>query len=1199
MSSVRFTEEQQKVIDTRQRNLLVSAAAGSGKTAVLVERIIQMLMDPVAPTPINNLLVVTFTNAAASEMRERIGQALYKAIELDPSNTYLQQQLTLLPSAMIMTLHAFCLTVIKNHFYRIDLDPGFKIGDEAELLLMKQEVLEEVLEALYEEKDPGFFNLVEAYARGKSDDALESLVMSIYRMSRSHPRPSEWLAESLAELKFVSLDQWYKSMYIKFMLEKIDYTVKDLIGQCNKTFDLIEEDERLMPMAETIRVYLEHLLALEELKNDPEALFAYLTRIELPRAKSAKRGTDPELVEPVKQNRDLIKDRINELIDKYGHQYDQQFLNQMEISYAHMATLVKVVELFTEAFSIKKLSQYILDFNDIEHYALKILLDEEGKPSEVASFYQDQFNEVLVDEYQDSNLVQETLVTSVSRVVQGNPNIFMVGDMKQSIYKFRLAKPELFADKYANYTYEDGPYQKIELHKNFRSREEVITMTNYLFWQLMSQNIGDVTYDQNAALHKGARYEGESEDYRTEILLIEKEAESMPSIELEAMHIAVRIEKLVHQPRPMMIFDKDQGINRQITYKDIVILLRTMSGWSETFVAVLKAYGIPVISNTSTGYFDTIEIQTMLNFLRLVDNPKQDIPLLAVLRSPVYDLTGDELVTLRMADTKVDFHSAMMLYHDSLLGETALGNKLEKFVDQLDGWRKLKNELGIYELTKRILYDTGYDDYIALMPGGLQRTSNMKMFMDLVYKYEQSSYKGLYHFLQYMENMHRQSVDYGEARLDQDSKNQVTIMSIHGSKGLEYPVVFVGGLSKQFNKMDLKQSVLLHQDYGFGTDHVLIDDRQIITSPTKQVIKDVMERELKSEELRILYVALTRAREKLILVATVKDIPKQLEKWHKSVGVKDIALPRHTVEKANTYLDWLMCSTIRHPSMAKLLKEIGINQMTSFDLGEVQPCLEVKVLSDIEPISMKDKDEEQQEDFNLEMEALKKRMSWTYEHQALEALHLSQSVSELKRMEMEESVYVGYQVSKPELRPLFVTGEQALTGAEKGTVFHKVMDHVNFEHNLTGQDCQDMIIKLVEQKVITQKEAMTINHKGIIGFIESDLGLRIQAAAMTGDVYKEQPFVMGIKASEIAEVKTEDYVMIQGVVDLYFQEEDDLVIVDYKTDYMKDINEADLVERYKSQMKYYKRALEQNLNKKVKEVYLYAVGVQKVIPVEL
>lgn len=1215
MSAIRFTKDQQKVIDTHNRNILVSAAAGSGKTAVLVERIIQMIMDETNDVTIDRLLVVTFTNAAASEMRERIGEALYKAIELHPESDHLRTQLTLLPSASIMTLHAFCLQVIRNYFYEIDLDPSFRIGDETELVLLRQEVLEEVLEDFYSEGTDSFKAFVDAYGRGKTDHAIEGLILDLYTMSMSHPQPEQWLQDCLEHLNIATEDEWYDSIYAKAMSQEIYGIVTTLRDYLTKGFDLITEDPGLEPMGITLTGYREILEHLESIEDTPE-LFSEISAVELQRAKSAKRGTDKSLVEPVRDVITTVKDGIKGLKDQFGITVNEAFIDRLQISHGHMTTLVEVINGFRDSYNGSKRMRNLIDFNDIEHFALEILTDET-----IADRYRQQFDEIMVDEYQDSNLVQETLVEGVSRVAEGKPNIFMVGDMKQSIYKFRLAKPELFAHKYDTYTLEESPYQKIELHQNFRSRAQVLDFTNYVFRQVMSREIGDVTYDDHAALYRGAKYNIETSQYGTRLVMMDSSGYGgLTNQEIEAEQVAKEIEQILTMEPPLMVYDKAMGTERKVMYKDIAVLLRTMSGWSETFVDILGDHSIPVKSHTATGYFDAVEIQTILSALTIIDNPKQDIPLLAVMRSPMFGFTGDELVTIRMTARDMDFHSALMAFYNSILGESEIELKVSAFVETLERWRRLEKEVTLYELTQAILTETAYYDYVSLMVGGPQRQANLDMFLDQVYKYEKSSYRGLFDFIRYMAHIKKQSIDYGMAELLETSTNQVTVMSIHKSKGLEFPVVIVAGLNKSFNRMDLNRAVLMHQDMGFGTDTIIPDDRIKYPSPIRKVLRNKMDIEMKSEELRILYVALTRAREKLILVGTVKDSDKYLSKWCKALGESGTSINQYMVRDGSSYLDYLTMALVRHKEMAQHYNHLGFDYTAPIELSDMAPEVEVAVfgvasddeallestgveamegqasfgLDDAEyQINAGGGDTENGEEIDLNEKVYDlSKLTWVYEHEASTKKHVSQSVSDLKKAVLEDLPYIGPVLEEVSYKPLFVTGERPLTGAQKGTAFHKAMDKLDLTQTYAIEDLKRFLASLVALKILTEKEVASIYPGSIDSFMKSDLGNRARKAALEGRLHQEKPFVMGVEEEGI-----EGYMMIQGVIDLYFEEEGDLVLVDYKTDYMKDVDESVLVERYASQMGYYKQALEQSTGKRVKEIQLYSVGLKRAVEV--
>jgi len=1203
MSEVRFTEQQSKVITTHGRNLLVSAAAGSGKTAVLVERIIRMITDKVKPVSIESLLVVTFTNAAASEMRERVGNALYSEIENDPKNLYLQQQLTLLPSANIMTLHAFCLQVIKNYFYKINLDPSFKIGDEIELTLMQGEVLGDVVETFYTEGDLGYLDFIESYAPGKSDKAVDSLVLSVYKLSRSHPMPAKWLESSMDLLDIKNLDEWDESIYVTYMMEEIFEQIKDLKLLSREAAKIIETDIRLKPMMETLIIYDTYLRDLESIKDNRVNVFEILSNLDYPRAKSAKRGTEAEVSEPVKILIGRIKDQLKALQNQYGFDYDDAFIKMTAISYGHMKTLASIIQAFSEAYQAKKAEKNIIDFNDIEHFALDILREDRGKPSEVAKIYSERFVEIMVDEYQDSNLVQETLIQSVSRITDGKPNIFMVGDMKQSIYKFRLARPELFSEKYDTYTTEDSLYQKIELHQNFRSRKQILDMTNYLFTQLMSKKIGDVRYDASAALNLGADYRIKSDVYGTEVLLIEREGfVGLTTRQIEAQAVAIEIQRLMAMDPPMMIYDGQEKTERQLAYKDIVILMRTMTGWSEAFAQTFSDYGIPVASRLATGYFDTIEIKTLLNLLRIIDNPKQDIPLLAVLRSPMFGFKGDDLVTIRLTDSEVDFHSALTIYYNSIIGNTPLDQKVVKFQGMLQHWRQVKNSLSIYGLVQQIFEDTGYYDYVTMMLGGPKRQANLDMFLDQVHRFEQTSFKGLFNFIRYMAHMKKYSIDQGEALLHDEQGNQVTIMSIHGSKGLEYPVVILPALGKLFNKSDVKQSVLIHQEFGFGTDTILSEERIKIQSPIKEVLKSKMDQELKSEELRILYVAFTRAREKLILIGSAKNIDKQIEKWSKALSIESLHLGYLTVKSCQNYLDWIMLALMRHSQAKDLYTNTGIEYLGKVALQSIEPEVTIykKTYLDYQrnPAKLKEftsESKKKKTELDLNFES---KMAWTYTYDTLTKMDISQSVSEIKRLE-EETYSKLPTREKTSIRPVFIAGEQPMTGAERGQAYHKVMYHLDFLSQMEEYTIVEKIEALCQNQVITDREAKSILPKSIKAFLDSDLGKRAKNAASRGQLIKEKPFVIGVELEIEEGVVTTEYRMVQGVIDLFFEEEEGLVIVDYKTDHISKGTIDTLKKRYSTQMRYYKRALEQGTGKKVKAIYLYALGISETVEIKI
>ena len=1199
MSKVRYTPDQQKVINVRNRNVLVSAAAGSGKTAVLVERIITMITKDQPPMDVDELLVVTFTNAAAAEMKERIAEALYEKIEENPTDHRLTEQLTKLPGAHIMTLHAFCLRVIKEHFFEIDLDPSFNIGDEVTLNLMRSEVMEEVIESFYKKEDSDFIDFVEAYAPGKKDDQIEGMVMDLFRMSMAQADPTKWLQGLIQQMTFENLEAFYNSDYVAIGVENIKAQLTNVKHMCTRSYELISMDPLIAPVGETIAYYYDQVEQLMDIVQQPKQLIEGVGSIDFIRAKSPKKGADPDLATQVKNLRDAIKKSLQDLATTYANPYDETFLGQMAISRNHMASLVELVLAFYEAYQKAKADELLIDFNDIEHFALNILSMDEGR---IGDTYKKKFREILVDEYQDSNMVQETLINLVSRVKHNEPNIFMVGDVKQSIYKFRMAKPELFIQKYDDYTLEESPYQKIELHKNFRSRRQILDTTNFLFQQIMTREMGDVVYDDHASLHLGASYD-EGDHYGTEVILCDRsESGQMDATTFEAHHVARHILSMLKGDQCPMIYDKSLGTKRKADYQDIVILMRSMASTAPAFLQIFGDYGIPVKSNTTTGYFETMEVKTLMNLLAIVDNPKQDIALISILHSPIFEFTPDELAKVRNANDKVDLHTALVLFEAGGLTNEGLEAKVSNFLETIRKYREIRHDMSLVEFVDFLLQDTNFKDMVGLMPGGPQRVSNLEMFMSLVVTYEGHKYRSLTQFLLYMGTLKQRSVDYGEAPMNDGGKSQVTIMSIHGSKGLEFPIVYVAGMGKAFNTMDLKQKIMVHQQYGIGTDCILTKERLQINMPTKLMIRQVLEREMKAEEMRILYVALTRAREKLILVGSVRSLEKSMENWNMHAYEEALVYSPMVAGSASNYLDWLMMALSRHRSMNPLYETYGLNCNLHYGVNELPVEIVVESRGSLEELDpnqisleeVKGIDEENESDENLD--ALFADFNWIYPHKKILNLTASQSVSELKRQAMEEDETVHYTGPEREPTPTvpeFLMDEVPLTGAMKGTIFHKVMDKLDFGKKYSASDIDAFLIQLVEEGILTERETRTVYSPSVSAFTSLPIYERVMEAQALRCLYKEQPFVMGLPVEGADDLG--DMAMVQGVIDLFFEEEDGLVLIDYKTDYMKDVADQVLIDRYKEQMKHYGQAIYQMKGKEVKEIYLYAVAVRKLI----
>ena len=883
---VKWTEEQQKVISLRDRNILVSAAAGSGKTAVLVERILSKITDPEAPVDIDRLLIMTFTRAAAGEMKERISSAIESALYEDPDNEHLQRQSTLLHTAQITTIDGFCAYIIRNYFHLIGLDPGYRTADEGELKLLREDVTGKLLEDYYSEKQEKYEKFVECFASGKDDEALGGMIQKLYEMAMSNPFPEEWLDACLDDYKIETTEELRETKCIKLLW-------KAAVDELETAEHLAREARKLCDAPDGPNLYGEaldsDLLFIRKLKKTAEERdynvlaqllekpsFARLSGKKMPEADEQKK-------QRIKELREEEKEILRELGQKYFQGTEEEILDMLKCSREPLEMLVELTRQFAERFSKAKREKNILDFTDMEHFALKILMKKEDgqmQMSQAAIELSEKYEEVLVDEYQDSNLVQELLTTAVSGWVNQRKNIFMVGDVKQSIYRFRLARPELFMEKYKSYSVEDGEEQRIDLHKNFRSRAQVLESVNFIFRQIMGEDLGGIAYDEDAALYPGADFPagGSREFVKTEVLLVEKdgaeleeEAGDQNAQELEALAIAQRIQGMVGREE---IVDKKTGKYRPVEYGDIVILLRSAYGWSETFREVLASQGIPVYCTSRTGYFSALEIITVLNYLKVCDNPLQDIPLTVVLRSPMVGCTSQELAQIRVLYPQGLLWDSVEQYVKSReegydAAEKPLMEKLQRFLELLEKVRNMATYTPVHQLILFILKETGYGNYARALPGGEQRYANLSMLVEKAMAYEKTSYRGLFNFVRYIEQLQAYEVDYGEVNLAGAGSTAVEIMTIHKSKGLEFPVVFAAGMGKQFNFQDLNARLLIHPELGLGTDAILPEKRIIASSLNKQMVRRELLKESLGEELRVLYVAMTRAKEKLILTGSL------------------------------------------------------------------------------------------------------------------------------------------------------------------------------------------------------------------------------------------------------------------------------------------------------------------------------------------
>ncbi len=1191
---IHWSPEQRQVIEHRGSNLLVSAAAGSGKTAVLVERIIRMILDEDHPVDIDRLLVVTFTNAAAAEMRERISAAIEHALREAPDSFHLQRQQTLIHNAKIMTMHSFCLYVIRNQFHRIDLEPGFRIADEVEIRLLQEDVLKQVLNDYYGgvyEKElhmEQFLAFAECYAPGKNDQALREMILNLYEYAMSYPWPGEWLMHAVDVYKCADAD----SDWMRELTDYLNIRLEDIHMQLEEALDLCREADGPFMYEDTVASEVSQWRKQKGCETFAD-LYHWQKGLVFGRLKAA-RGYEGSAAkqQAVKDIRDQAKKELADFRRLFFYEEPEAQLEHLHQAAVHVETLVSLTLKFMQVFEQKKREKNLLDFHDQEHLALQILIDSGTKePTEVAKEYQQQFVEIMVDEYQDSNHVQETLVQAVSR---DHRNIFMVGDVKQSIYRFRLARPELFIEKYDSYKQgtceieeekepelSDGC--RIDLHQNFRSREQVTGFINDIFAGIMGRDLGNVEYDEKAALYPGADYpEGQYEDYQPELILVEEEDAKEDKLVLEARAAAQKIREMVGN---VPVLDKKTGELRLAGYGDVVILLRSLSRRAEVFLEVFAQEGIPLLTPSQTGYFAALEVRTILSMLRVIDNPMQDIPLAAVLKSPIVGMTSEELALVRAAHPSGSFY-------DAVVQEVENHSKLKQFWEQLQSFRDRVPYTPIHTLLEQIYEETGYLNYVSVMPAGQQRRANLQMLLEKAVAYEKTSYRGLFHFMRYMDQLHKYEVDFGEAEGLEGAPDAVHMMTIHKSKGLEFPVVLLCGMSKLFNRQDETKAMVLHPEYGIGLD--LIDPNRRVKTPLllKQAFRQMTRQENLGEELRVLYVAMTRAKEKLVLMGEwdenrIQQRSEQNRKRRLS-GRKRLSFgERYNVR---CYLDWVLPMMPEDLKIEKVTPESQVKKEAAEVLtGAEYRARAEALIAACDPAAV---------------EQVGKRFSWEYDYSEEASARQKVSVSELKHRAMEQLARLQeedamedtrYFYEKPPMVPYLPKFEHRVDeinqGALRGTATHRFMECLDFtkaqEYSVT-----EWIDLFVQKGQMSEAQAELIVMDKAERFLNHPVMQRMKAAAEAGALYKERPFVMGRPANELG-MPGDELVLVQGIIDVFWKEDDGIVLLDYKTDAVR--TEKELVDRYRTQLELYQKAVEQALHEPVKEVLIYSFALGSVI----
>jgi len=1280
---MKFTPEQQRVIELHNSNILVSAAAGSGKTAVLVERIIRMICDGEHPVDIDRLLIVTFTNAAAAEMRERIAAGITARLEADPGNEHIQKQSALLHNAQITTIDSFSLFLIRNHFNEIGLDPDFRVADEGEIKLLQQEVLAQLLEDAYAgnfvpeealtsregygnegtvpqmEALEQFHACVEYFCPGGRESVLEQHILNLSRYAGSFPWPAEWLEERKNDYAAGDMEALVRSDYGIYLTERVNRVLQgctEKLREVKKLCELPDGPYMYGELTEAEIEQLERLTSCKDLKEQAAKVPA-VTFARLPSKKDD--SVDPAKRELAKAIRNSVKDTLSALSESYFKTPLELAVEQGKACREPLRILLDLVLEFDRRLLAAKRERHLIDFSDMEHYALQILLkrekvEESGGtgtdrtetkyrivPSDVAMEYRQYFQEILIDEYQDSNLVQEYLLSAISGEEEGRYNRFMVGDVKQSIYKFRLARPELFLEKYDTYQ-ETGDLCRIDLAKNFRSRIQVVDAVNDVFSRIMSREIGGIAYDDKAALYPGAVYPAQEDPaYGSELLLIRKpekgEREESGIGEqhtegagvlvdydnvrqLEALAIAARIKQLKGS---LQVMEKSTGELRPVRYSDMVILLRTTSGWDEEFKKILEQQGIPVYITSKTGYFGALEVQELLQFLRVLDNPRQDIPLFGVMQSVFGGFTQEEIAQIRSGG---EGHSRKrMTLYEALKEvaqsgrtveegeETELSFKAKEFLQRIDHYRDLTPFTSIRDLLQRILDDYDYLNYVTALPAGSKRRANVEMLLTKASAFEKTSYFGLFHFIRYMEQLEKYDVDYGEADTLDENADVVRIMSIHKSKGLEFPVVFVSGLSKRFNMQDANQSLIVDMDLGVAVDYV--DSVRRIKNKTlrRAVLSAKMKEDNLAEELRVLYVALTRAREKLILTAV---LDKADEKWELAQMTGQERLTYLDFCEAGSYMDFLLPILPQTGIAVKTLRteDLAVEELREqLRMGDRREQL--RLIACGETTLTGDPEENERK-----LMYLRERFAYQYPHPGLQKLYTKTTVSELKIAAMAEKDEAAFHTFEEKEVVPYIPGfrreQEKVSGAVRGNAFHRTMelldfmyvfvesglfekcpgDYETYRKRLDAERLKNRLEEFLQRETIslrlTEEYAKAVSLPKILNFLEQELAYRMWRAQEQGLLYREQPFVLGIDAKRLdPDLPEGEKVLIQGIIDVFFIEDGEIVLLDYKTDVIDSL-EA-LWNRYNVQIQYYEEALTKLMQMPVKERILYSFYLEK------
>ncbi|MCQ2520443.1 MAG: helicase-exonuclease AddAB subunit AddA [Lachnospiraceae bacterium] len=1174
--AITYSEDQLSVINSRDKNLLVSAAAGSGKTAVLVERIIQRIMDKENPIDIDRILVVTFTSASAGEMKERIMEALEKKLEEEPENQRLQKQATLVHNAHIMTIDSFCLDLVKNNFHKIGVDPSFRVAANGETDLLKKDAMDNIMEAAYEKQDPEFYNLIDCYVTKDKDTSVEDSILRLFSFAMSYPKPEEWLMRQKNEYLYKNTEELMSSPLIKRLCEQLLTKVENMMPNLEKLGNLC-----VMPGGPTL--YTE---AVNEYKNTVSSFAKMLSQssfLDFSKALSEykpsqlsrkKMNCDPDILETAKNLRNLYKSQIDKLKKSISFSSPEYELESLNLAGRVVSVITDLTIEFMHEFARLKKDRGIIDFSDMEHFALDIMLEsfediDQYTVTDVAREYQKLFDEVMIDEYQDSNLVQEILLAAVSHQnTDMTPNRFMVGDVKQSIYRFRLARPQIFRSKTKSFKDNPDSSQVISLKQNFRSRVEVIDSVNEVFYSIMNPELGGIPYTEDEALYAKAEYEESPSDNKTELRVIKNDGKRKRYVrEEESMKLGYLIKGMIGT---RMVQDKETKKLRPASYRDIVVLTAKPSNWRDNICEVFEKLAIPYHMDNVGTFYGSHEIQDVLNVLRILDNPLNDIFLFGAMTSFFGGFSDEKCARIKGEGAENEYY-----LWEKLLGYMERhpeDEQVKNFVDFVEEYRELSLYTPIGDLITRLVTTTGYILYVSAGSDGRQKEANVEYLIKKASDYAKTSFSGIFHFLRFVELFEKTGQDEGEVGIFDENSDTVRVMSIHKSKGLEFPICIVMGLEDTFNTNDQTAEFVTDIDTGIGAKAIDATARTKRSNIKRDLISAKIADDDLGEQIRLLYVAMTRAKEKLILLGSAKD-PLELFDTIESKG-------------NNCFLNLLIKA---------------INKDEASSIRFITEIPEVVLLDETEQVMAK-----KEARANLEatkpspelVDSIKQAVTYEYPHKNLEKLCIKTTVSQLKMAAMEEvqgeTEALFKEREKEEYIPRFAGGQEKVGGTDRGTAYHNVLQLIDFAKEPSNTEWENQISAVISLGKITAEEAGLVNKKRLFSFASSDMAKRMHIAATRGELFKEQPFVMGVPANRLGEdYPADETVLVQGVIDVFFYENDKVVVLDYKTDKVE--NAVELAERYQKQLDIYAEALEKLTGRSVSEKALYSFALNEEI----